>query len=148
VKALAAALSGLLFALGLAVSGMTEPARVLAFLDVTGAWDPSLAFVMVGALAVYAPAHYLITRRRARPLLAASFELPATAPIDAKLLTGAAVFGVGWGLAGFCPGPALVASAAGAGEAVWTSLGMLAGMLLFGLVTRLQPTGSQALSQT
>jgi uncharacterized membrane protein YedE/YeeE len=148
VKQLSALLSGLLFALGLALSGMTQPARVLGFLDVTGAWDPSLAFVMLGALAVYAPAQRLITHRRARPLQAATFELPATSPIDATLIAGAAVFGVGWGLAGFCPGPALVASAAGAHEAAWTSLGMLAGMLLCGLLARHRASGSQVLSQT
>jgi uncharacterized membrane protein YedE/YeeE len=148
MKQLSALLAGLLFALGLALSGMTQPARVLGFLDVTGAWDPSLAFVMLGALAVYAPAQRLITRRRARPLQAAAFELPATSPIDAALIAGAAVFGVGWGLAGFCPGPALVASAAGAREAAWTSLGMLLGMLLCGLLARHRPSNSQGLSQT
>jgi uncharacterized membrane protein YedE/YeeE len=148
VKLLSAALSGLLFAVGLTLSGMTEPARVLAFLDVSGAWDPSLAFVMGSALAVYAPAHYLIVRRRARPVLAPAFELPAAAPIDAKLIVGAAVFGAGWGLVGFCPGPALVATAAGAAEAAWTSLGMLAGMVLCGSFAGLQPGGSRALSQT
>jgi len=148
MKQVSAALSGLLFALGLALSGMTQPARVLGFLDVTGAWDPSLAFVMLGAVAIYAPAQRLITRRRVRPLHASAFALPPTWPIDARLIVGSAVFGVGWGLAGFCPGPALVASAAGAREAAWFTLSMLAGTLLGGLRRRGEARSSQALSQT
>ena len=100
--------TGLAFALGLGVSGMTQPTKVIRFLDVAGAWDPALAFVMVGAIGVHALALWL-GKRRSRPALGPAFEAPPRAGIDARLLTGAAVFGVGWGASGFCPGPALVA---------------------------------------
>jgi uncharacterized protein len=100
-------LLGLLFGAGLLVSGMTDPGRVTGFLDVAGRWDPSLAFVMGGAVAVAAPL-FLIARKRARPLIGATFETPERESADLRLLGGAAVFGVGWGLAGLCPGPALV----------------------------------------
>lgn len=100
--------AGLLFGLGLILSGMADPAKVLNFLDIAGTWDPSLAFVMAGAIAVAAPGFWLV-QRRAQPLAARTFQLPPRdAPVDRRLLGGAAVFGIGWGLAGFCPGPALV----------------------------------------
>lgn len=100
--------AGLLFGVGLILSGMVDPAKVLNFLDVAGTWDPSLAFVMAGAIGVAAPGFWLVRRRKA-PLASASFRVPpADAPIDRSLVVGAAVFGIGWGLAGFCPGPALV----------------------------------------
>lgn len=100
--------AGLLFGLGLILSGMADPAKVLNFLDVAGTWDPSLAFVMAGAIAVAAPGFWLV-RRRLAPLAGPLFHVPpADAPIDRRLVIGAAVFGIGWGLAGFCPGPALV----------------------------------------
>jgi uncharacterized membrane protein YedE/YeeE len=100
--------AGLLFGMGLVLSGMADPAKVLNFLDVAGAWDPSLAFVMAGAIAVAAPGFWLV-RRRAAPIVDAQFYMPpSNAPIDRQLIAGAAVFGIGWGLAGFCPGPALV----------------------------------------
>lgn len=103
-----ALLSGLLFGLGLILSGMADPAKVLNFLDVAGTWDPSLAFVMAGAIAVAAPGFWLV-RKRAAPVAAPAFLVPpADAPVDSRLVAGAAVFGIGWGLAGFCPGPALV----------------------------------------
>ena len=103
-----ALVSGLLFGIGLILSGMVDPAKVLNFLDVAGTWDPSLAFVMAGAIGVAAPGFWLV-RRRAAPLADPVFRVPpADAPIDRRLLVGAAVFGIGWGLAGFCPGPALV----------------------------------------
>ncbi|MDO9383711.1 MAG: YeeE/YedE family protein [Hyphomicrobiaceae bacterium] len=111
VGAIGALISGLLFGLGLILSGMANPAKVLDFLDVTGTWDPSLAFVMAGAIGVAAPGFWLV-RRRSAPLTGPVFHVPpADAPVDRKLLVGAAVFGIGWGLAGFCPGPALVALA-------------------------------------
>jgi hypothetical protein len=102
----AALVSGLLFGVGLFISGMMNPAKVLGFLDVAGAWDPSLAFVMGGALGVNALA-FALTRRRARPLFAETFSLPSLLEVDRQLLTGSALFGVGWGLVGLCPGPAL-----------------------------------------
>lgn len=103
-----ALLSGLLFGLGLILSGMVDPAKVQNFLDVAGIWDPSLAFVMAGAIGVAAPGFWLV-QRRAAPLSGSQFRVPpADAPIDRRLVIGAAVFGIGWGLAGFCPGPALV----------------------------------------
>lgn len=98
---------GLVFALGLGISGMTRPDRVLGFLDFTGNWDPTLAFVMGGAVAVGLASFPLILRRR-RPILGESFGLPTRTAIDLPLLVGAAIFGVGWGLSGWCPGPAIV----------------------------------------
>ena len=148
MRSASAALSGLLFALGLTLSGMTQPARVLGFLDVAGDWDPSLAFVMLGALAVYALAYRAIARPGRRPLLDASFHVSTAKRIDARLLTGAALFGVGWGLAGFCPGPALVSAAAGAHAALLLSAGMLVGMLLARRRVRDDACDSPALSQT
>lgn len=105
--------AGVLFAAGLALAGMTGPARIIAFLDVTGAWDPSLLFVMVGAIGVHG-AVLLATRARERPLLAPAFHEPSANAIDARLVSGAVVFGVGWGLSGFCPGPAIVSLGSGA----------------------------------
>jgi len=103
---------GTLFGLGLTVSGMVNPQKVIGFLDVAGDWDPTLAFVMGGALLVAIPAFRLILRR-SHPVLAEEFELPSKKDVDGRLLGGAALFGVGWGLAGFCPGPAVTALASG-----------------------------------
>ena len=107
---LAALASGLVFGFGLAISGMTQPTKVLGFLDVlgiaSGRWDPTLAFVMIGALAVAAPG-YLLARRREKPLLAPVAAWPKKTDIDRPLLAGAALFGLGWGLVGLCPGPAI-----------------------------------------
>lgn len=108
LRMLVALFSGALFGLGLAVSGMANPARVIGFLDVTGDWDPTLALVMGGALLVTVPAFRMIFGRR-RLVLAEKFELPTKKEIDARLVGGSALFGVGWGLSGFCPGPAVVA---------------------------------------
>lgn len=127
-------LAGALFAVGLAVSGMTEPAKVIGFLDVTGNWDPSLAFVMVGALGVYAAAYHGWAVKMARPFLAPRFSLPRLTAIDAPLIAGAAIFGIGWGLAGFCPGPALVAFGAGTNAALWFVPAMIAGMLIHQMI--------------
>jgi uncharacterized membrane protein YedE/YeeE len=113
VKSIAlAAVAGALFALGLVISGMTTPRTVTAFLDVTGAWDPQLAFVMMGAIAVHAPIVWLL-RRRTRPLFGTRFHWPERQQIDAQLVGGAALFGIGWGLSGYCPGPALVSAGGG-----------------------------------
>jgi uncharacterized membrane protein YedE/YeeE len=99
--------AGFVFAIGLGVSGMTDPQKVLGFLDVAGHWDPTLGFVMFGALAVHVgPARWALRARR--PLLAEEFALPTRTRIDSKLLAGSALFGIGWGMAGYCPGPALV----------------------------------------
>ena len=99
------AIAGFLFGLGLVIGGMSNPAKVLNFLDLAGSWDPSLAFVMAGALAVTFIGYKLVFRQP-RPLLAARFHLPELKQIDRRLVLGAAIFGVGWGLSGFCPGPA------------------------------------------
>jgi uncharacterized membrane protein YedE/YeeE len=122
-----AAVSGALFGVGLAVSGMTQPARIIAFLDPLGGWDPSLAFVMAGAVIVYAVAYALI-HRRARPWFDVRFHVPSRADIDPPLVIGAAVFGIGWGLGGLCPGPGIVAAAGGSTAALGFVLAMLAGM--------------------
>jgi uncharacterized membrane protein YedE/YeeE len=124
---LLAAAAGALFGAGLLVSSMTRPASVLRFLDVTRRWDPSLAFVMGGAVLVYAAAYRLIRRRRA-PWLELHFHLPTREDIDAPLVLGAALFGGGWGFAGLCPGPAFVDAAAGSLSAVAFVAAMLAGM--------------------
>jgi uncharacterized membrane protein YedE/YeeE len=122
---------GLLFGLGLVVAGMSDPAKVLNFLDLAaiakGGWDASLAFVMAGAIAVTF-AGYRLVLRRGRPVFAERFELPTATDLEARILAGPAVFGVGWGLAGFCPGPALTALATG-GAPAWVFLAaMFAGM--------------------
>jgi len=109
MKQALAFLSGLIFGLGLIVSGMANPAKVLNFLDLFGAWDPSLAFVMGGAVAVTAPGFALLFRNLQTPLFDTKFRLPTRNDLEPKLVIGAAIFGVGWGLGGFCPGPALTA---------------------------------------
>jgi uncharacterized protein len=109
---LSAFLSALVFGVGLGIAGMTLPTKVIGFLDVTGAWDPSLAFVMIGAITVHSLSYRMIMRRPS-PVLTPKFLIPSSRDLDAKLLLGALVFGVGWGLGGFCPGPAIVASVSG-----------------------------------
>ena len=133
--ALVAAAAGLLFGLGLIVSGMADPARVLAFLDPAGAWDPSLAFVMAGALAVGLPA-FALARRRSRSWLGQPMQGPTATRIDRRLLAGSVLFGMGWGLAGLCPGPALVLLGAGHGPAWVFVLAMLGGMAVFEALER------------
>ncbi len=124
---LAALLVGLLFGLGLLLSGMTDPAKIQNFLDLSGLWDPSLLLVMGGAIAVAAPA-FAIAKRRTRSLLDAPMQLPANQQIDRPLILGSLAFGAGWGLAGFCPGPALVSAAAGHVPAWIFVAAMVAGM--------------------
>ena len=130
MQALAGLFSGALFGVGLAVSGMAQPAKVLGFLDVSGQWDPSLAFVMAGAIAVYAPLYRLLLRTT-KPLYVQTFVVAIGGRIDARLLVGAGVFGVGWGLGGYCPGPALVSAGTGAQQGLVFTLAMVAGMFVF-----------------
>jgi uncharacterized protein len=133
---LAALGAGLIFGLGLVVSHMANPAKVVNFLDVFGAWDPSLIFVMATAIPV-AALGFAFARRRARPALAPEFQLPERTAIDLPLIGGATLFGIGWGLVGFCPGPALVAIGFGRREAVLVVAAMIAGVALVELVARL-----------
>ncbi|GJE75425.1 DUF6691 family protein [Methylorubrum suomiense] len=131
---LAAALAmGLLFGLGLSLSGMLDPARVQGFLDVGGAWDPTLIFVLGGAVSV-ALAGFALARRLPRPVLDTRFDLPARRRIDAPLIGGAALFGVGWGLSGLCPGPAVAALSTGALPILVFVPAMLVGMAAFRLI--------------
>lgn len=131
----ASLLSGLVFGLGLIVSGMANPAKVLGFLDIAGAWDPSLALVMVGAIAVAAIA-FAVARRRTVSLLGAAMKLPTARDIDRRMVLGSVLFGIGWGVAGFCPGPGLVALGMGEGKALVFVLAMLADMIIFELLER------------
>ena len=112
-----ALISGVLFGVGLVIAGMTRPTKILAFLDVTGAWDPSLAFVMMGAIVVHAVA-VAVAQRRSASFAGEPFRWPTTKGVDRALIVGAAIFGVGWGLGGFCPGPALVSASAGNRSAI------------------------------
>ncbi|UWQ09376.1 YeeE/YedE family protein [Aliiroseovarius crassostreae] len=120
---------GAIFGLGISVSGMANPAKVLNFFDIAGSWDPSLAFVMGGALAVTIPGYWWVFRR-GRPVLEASFTLPGTRLIDRKLVLGSVTFGLGWGLAGFCPGAALPVLATGNSDVAIFVLAMLAGLFV------------------
>ncbi|EMD81830.1 DUF6691 family protein [Pacificimonas flava] len=135
MRAFLALLSGLLFGGGLALSGMMNPSRVRGFLDILGAWDPTLAFVMGSAVLVMAIA-WRIRAHMHRPAMAAEFYLPGTRRIDARLVAGAALFGIGWGLAGLCPGPAIGSLANAAMPAATFIAAMLAGMAIFKLVDR------------
>jgi uncharacterized membrane protein YedE/YeeE len=129
--------TGLLFGIGLIIAGMANPAKVLAFLDVAGRWDPSLALVMAGAIGVGVPA-FALAKKRKTSVLGLPMQLPDNTLIDRRLIAGSVLFGVGWGLAGICPGPALVLVGAGAMKGVIFFVAMLAGMALFEL---LQPRG-------
>ncbi len=131
--AISSLLAGLVFGFGLILSGMANPAKVLGFLDLFGRWDPSLSLVMGGAIAV-ASSIFFLARRRTVSLLGAAMKLPTARHIDRRLVGGGLLFGVGWGIAGFCPGPALVALGMGEGKAVVFVLAMLTGMGLFELL--------------
>ncbi len=133
--ALIAFASGLVFGLGLIISGMANPAKVLGFLDLAGAWDPSLAFVMGGAVLVTAAGFALLRRRRAS-LSGEPMRWPTATRVDLRLAVGSVAFGAGWGLAGFCPGPALVAAAAGVTEALIFVAAMVAGMAIFSVLEK------------
>ncbi len=135
----ASLLAGLVFGLGLIVSGMADPAKVLGFLDLAGAWDPSLALVMASAMAVGSLGFHF-AERRTHAVLGQRIHLPGKRVIDQRLIVGSLVFGAGWGLAGFCPGPALVALGMGQAKAVVFVLAMLGGMLVFEVIERLRRT--------
>ncbi len=133
----AAFLAGLVFAIGLVFGGMTQPAKVIGFLDFFGgAWDPSLAFVMGGAILVHAPIYALVVRRRSQPLLQPRFQIPTRRELTTPLIVGSALFGVGWGLGGFCPGPGLVSLASFGPEALTFVGTMTLGMIVHHLLTR------------
>lgn len=142
---LAAFGAGLLFAVGLGVAGMTDPSNIIGFLDVTGEWDPRLMFVMGGAVATGLVLFRLI-RRRPAPLVGAKFQLPTRNDIDGRLVTGAALFGIGWGLGGFCPGPALTAAVTGSGHVIAFVGAMLVGMVLQDRVLARLPSMVRAVS--
>jgi uncharacterized protein len=138
--ALAALFAGLLFALGLGLGGMTDPRRVQAFLDVTGSWDPSLLFVMGGALGTHALTRLIVLKKRpAQPVFAAHYPLLPPLRVDLRLVIGSALFGVGWGLVGYCPGPLVVALTRPSAEVVAFAVAML------GLIAVIPPAGGRAL---
>jgi len=136
MNALAAFAAGLIFGVGLILSGMTDPGKVIGFLDLAGRWDPSLAFVMGGAILV-GYFSFAAAGKRGRTFLGGAMHLPTRRDIDARLVAGSAVFGIGWGLAGFCPGPALVALGAGIDQAALFVAAMLAGMVIYDAAERL-----------
>lgn len=140
---LAAFAAGLVFGLGLLVSGMADPGKVKGFLDLAGAWDPSLAFVMGGAILVGFFA-FRLASRRALSFLGGAMQLPSAKDIDRRLVAGSAVFGVGWGLSGFCPGPALVSFGSGQDKAAVFVVAMLAGMLVYVAAERLRNSRARA----
>lgn len=132
---LASLFAGLIFGVGLLVSGMANPEKVLDFLDIAGQWDPSLALVMAGAILVGIFA-FTMARQRTLSFLGFSMKLPSSTKVDKRLVVGGLTFGVGWGIAGFCPGPGLVALGAGEAKAVVFVAAMVAGMVLFELIER------------
>ncbi|NIM43678.1 MAG: hypothetical protein GTN84_20780 [Hydrogenophaga sp.] len=136
MQKLSAFFIGLLFGLGLLLSGMTDPGKVQGFLDLAGAWDPSLAFVMGGAIAVGFFA-FALAKQRTRSFLGGGMYLPKATEIDRRLVLGSLTFGVGWGLAGFCPGPGLVSMASGETKGLVFVLAMLLGMAVFESMERI-----------
>nr|WP_315260164.1 DUF6691 family protein [uncultured Duganella sp.] len=135
--------TGLLFGIGLIVSGMTDPSKVIGFLDLTGRWDPSLAFVMGGAIAVGLVAFAFVAKRD-KSLLGDTIRLPTATHIDRRLVFGGLAFGAGWGLAGYCPGPALASLASGGAKPLIFSAAMLVGMAIFALLERVSKLRRQA----
>lgn len=133
-------LGGLAFGIGLAVSGMTQPAKIVGFFDFTESWDPSLAFVMAGALLVYTPIYHVVVKKWDRPVWASSFSLPTRTDIDWRLVSGSALFGVGWGLGGYCPGPAFTSVGARSQEALVFGAATLIGVGAYQIFVRLQET--------
>ncbi|GAB3448810.1 YeeE/YedE family protein [Massilia solisilvae] len=142
MQILSAFIIGLVFGIGLIVGGMTDPGKVQGFLDLGGSWDPSLAFVMVGAIAVGTVA-FRFAGKRERSVLGAPMRLPTARDIDRRLVLGSLAFGAGWGLAGYCPGPALASLTLGAKPAIFV-IAMVAGMALFEVLERLPRAGRAA----
>ncbi len=140
---LTALLSGLVFGFGLILSGMANPAKVIGFLDLAGRWDPSLAFVMAGAIAVGTVA-FVIARKRTLSFLGGAMHLPTARDIDRRLVGGSLLFGIGWGLGGFCPGPGLVALGMGEMKALVFVAAMIAGMVIFEVLEHVGATGSKS----
>jgi hypothetical protein len=135
-------LVGILFGVGLLISGMTNPKKIIGFLDVAGRWDPSLAFVMLGAISVTATSFFL-WGKRPLSLLQSQMRIPTQTQIDPRLMVGALIFGIGWGLAGYCPGPAIVSIAAGNPQALIFVAAMIAGMVVFeGFILAVKPRPS------
>lgn len=130
VSSLIALFSGVLFGMGMMVSGMVDPVNVLGFLDLAGEWDPSLAFVMGGALLVFAPAYLLIIRKRPQPVCEQMFHQSKKKDIDSRLIAGSVLFGLGWGIAGICPGPALTSLSGGSFEMLVFVVSMILGIVL------------------
>ncbi len=135
MRAITSLIAGLVFGIGLIISGMTNPAKVLGFLDLAGLWDPSLALVMGGAIAVGVVA-FQIVRKRSTSLLGDPIRLPSATQVDRRLLLGGVAFGIGWGLAGFCPGPALASLAAGGTKPAIFTVAMIGGMVIYELIER------------
>ncbi|MDH3728130.1 MAG: YeeE/YedE family protein [Myxococcales bacterium] len=131
-------LGGLAFGIGLAISGMTQPAKIVGFFDFAGSWDPSLGFVMAGALLVYTPIYRAVVKRWDRPIWAPSFSLPTRKDIDWRLVSGSALFGIGWGLGGYCPGPAFTSVGARSHEALIFGAAMLVGVGAYQVFMRLR----------
>jgi hypothetical protein len=129
-KTVIALISGILFGAGMIISQMVDPAKVLGFLDISGNWDPSLAFVMGGALAVFTPCYHLLIKKRSHALNGEKFSWTSNTEIDGKLISGAAIFGAGWGLAGICPGPAMSSIGGGSLTIIAFVLSMVSGMML------------------
>lgn len=146
---LVAALSGALFGIGLGLSGMTLPSKVKGFLDFTGQWDPSLMLVMAGAILVHAPLVWVVLRRKA-PLWGDKFGIPTRKDIDFRLVAGAAIFGIGWGLGGYCPGPGLVSMVTGSPSVIAFVVAMAIGMLFHAWTTKpkTQPTAVEPSSSS
>lgn len=132
-------LVGFIFAFGLGISGMTQPQKVIGFLDVLGNWDPSLLFVMVGAIFVHAVSYRLIKKRRS-PLFSTEWRIPKNTDITPNLMFGSLIFGIGWGLAGYCPGPAVTSLASFQVQPALFVLGMIGGMFVFTIISRRQKT--------
>ena len=135
MQVIMALIAGLVFGIGLIVSGMTDPSKVIGFLDLAGHWDPSLALVMGGAILAALPA-FRFAARRDRALLGCAMRLPSATRIDARLVLGSLAFGAGWALAGYCPGPALASLASGGIKPIIFSAAMLAGMAIFEVLDR------------